>query len=125
MSKIFFQFSPQNVCGVFKKLFLKNFGGNIIIYATMFSALPRAPSQVRVTEVQSTSVRLSWSYDGDAASEVQYYVIQYKPKVDSAVISQSIRLRSQSPAAFQYAAQRSLPPPRAPPIGRPIKESNL
>jgi hypothetical protein len=45
------------------------------------AALPRAPSQVRVTEVQSTSVRLSWSYDGDAASEVQYYVIQYKPKV--------------------------------------------
>ncbi len=47
----------------------------------MCAALPRAPSQVRVTEVQSTSVRLSWSYDGDAASEVQYYVIQYKPKV--------------------------------------------
>ena len=49
--------------------------------APCFSALPRAPSQVRMTEVQSTSVRLSWSYDGDAASEVQYYVIQYKPKV--------------------------------------------
>jgi hypothetical protein len=53
----------------------------ILSSVCLCAALPRAPSQVRVTEVQSTSVRLSWSYDGDAASEVQYYVIQYKPKV--------------------------------------------
>ena len=43
-------------------------------------ALPRSPTQVRVTEVQSTSIRLSWSYDGDAGSEVLYYIIQYKPR---------------------------------------------
>jgi hypothetical protein len=35
---------------------------------------------VRVSDVQPTSVRLSWSYDGDVSSDVQYYVIQYKPK---------------------------------------------
>jgi netrin-G3 ligand len=33
-----------------------------------------------VQDVQPTSVRLSWSYDGDVTSDVQYYVIQYKPK---------------------------------------------
>ena len=44
------------------------------------SALPRAPTNVRVSDVQPTSVRLSWSYNGDVASDVQYYVIQYKPK---------------------------------------------
>ena len=31
---------------------------------------------MRVSDVQPTSVRLSWSYDGDVASDVQYYVIQ-------------------------------------------------
>lgn len=63
----------------------------------MLSALPRSPSNVRVSDVTPTSVRLSWSYDGDVQSEVsvkyiiigqpwfipsqvQYYVIQYKPK---------------------------------------------
>ena len=49
-------------------------------YLFDISALPRSPSNVRVSDVQPTSVRLSWSYDGDVASEVQYYVIQYKPK---------------------------------------------
>ena len=43
-------------------------------------ALPQAPTNVRVSDVQPTSVRLSWSYDGDVSSDVQYYVIQYKPK---------------------------------------------
>ena len=36
---------------------------------------------MRVSDVQPTSVRLSWSYDGDVeVDEVKYYVIQYKPK---------------------------------------------
>jgi netrin-G3 ligand len=43
-------------------------------------SLPQAPTNVRVQDVQPTSVRLSWSYDGDVVSDVQYYVIQYKPK---------------------------------------------
>ena len=51
-----------------------------ILFLVTISALPRSPSNVRVSDVQPTSVRLSWSYDGDVASEVQYYVIQYKPK---------------------------------------------
>ena len=52
----------------------------IYLYLVDISALPRSPSNVRVSDVQPTSVRLSWSYDGDVTSEVQYYVIQYKPK---------------------------------------------
>ena len=51
----------------------------VCVYSPLL-ALPRSPSNVRVSDVQPTSVRLSWSYDGDVASEVQYYVIQYKPK---------------------------------------------
>ena len=44
---------------------------------TIFAALPRSPSNVRVSDVQPTSVRLSWSYDGDVQSEVQYSTVQY------------------------------------------------
>lgn len=33
---------------------------------------------MRVSEITATSVRLTWSYTG--AEELQYYVIQYKPK---------------------------------------------
>ena len=46
------------------------------------SALPRPPTDVRITDVTPTSVRLHWSYPGNPA-EVQYYVIQYKPKLAS------------------------------------------
>lgn len=44
----------------------------------LFSALPGPPTNVRVSEITATSVRLTWSYTG--AEELQYYVIQYKPK---------------------------------------------
>ena len=37
---------------------------------------------MRISDVGPSSVRLSWSYAG-SASEVQYYVIQYKPKLAS------------------------------------------
>jgi len=37
---------------------------------------------VRISDVTPTSVRLSWSYPGNPA-EVQYYVLQYKPKLAS------------------------------------------
>jgi receptor-type tyrosine-protein phosphatase delta len=42
----------------------------------------RPPISLEVTEITPTSVRLSWGYSG-RASEVQYYVIQYKPKMAS------------------------------------------
>ena len=45
-------------------------------------SLPRSPDDVRVSKVSSTSVRLSWIYPG-SPTEVQYYVIQYKPKLAS------------------------------------------
>ncbi|XP_051859128.1 tyrosine-protein phosphatase Lar isoform X1 [Drosophila sulfurigaster albostrigata] len=41
-------------------------------------SLPTAPTDVRISEVTATSVRLEWSYKGP--EDLQYYVIQYKPK---------------------------------------------
>ncbi|XP_050307967.1 tyrosine-protein phosphatase Lar isoform X3 [Anthonomus grandis grandis] len=41
-------------------------------------SLPGPPTNVRVTEITATSVRLSWSYNGP--EDLQYYVIQFKPK---------------------------------------------
>ncbi|XP_046401143.1 tyrosine-protein phosphatase Lar isoform X4 [Ischnura elegans] len=55
-------------------------------------ALPGPPTSVRISEITATSVRLTWSYGGGgdsgdmgssvvgAAEDLQYYVIQYKPK---------------------------------------------
>jgi len=43
-----------------------------------FTALPTAPTDVQISEVTATSVRLEWSYKGP--EDLQYYVIQYKPK---------------------------------------------
>ena len=45
-------------------------------------SLPLPPENVRVSKVSSTSVRLSWTYPGNTG-EVQYYVIQYKPRLAS------------------------------------------
>lgn len=42
------------------------------------AALPTAPTDVIISEVAATSVRLEWSYKGP--EDLQYYVIQYKPK---------------------------------------------
>lgn len=42
-------------------------------------ALPRPPTNVRISDVTATSVRLSWSYD-IGVENILYYVIQYKPK---------------------------------------------
>ena len=42
------------------------------------AALPTAPTDVQISEVTATSVRLEWSYKGP--EDLQYYVIQYKPK---------------------------------------------
>ncbi|XP_053961046.1 tyrosine-protein phosphatase Lar isoform X1 [Anastrepha ludens] len=41
-------------------------------------SLPAAPTDVQISEVTATSVRLEWSYKGP--EDLQYYVIQYKPK---------------------------------------------
>lgn len=43
-----------------------------------YTALPTAPTDVIISEVTATSVRLEWSYKGP--EDLQYYVIQYKPK---------------------------------------------
>lgn len=44
----------------------------------MISALPVAPTDLTISEVSATSVRLEWSYKGP--EDLQYYVIQYKPR---------------------------------------------
>lgn len=41
-------------------------------------ALPGPPTDVQVSEVTATSVRLTWKYKGP--EDLQYYVIQFKPK---------------------------------------------
>ncbi|XP_034180771.1 tyrosine-protein phosphatase Lar isoform X5 [Osmia lignaria lignaria] len=46
-------------------------------------SLPSAPENVQVSDITATSVKLTWSYKG--SDELQYYVIQHKPKhVDQA-----------------------------------------
>ncbi|XP_076346267.1 tyrosine-protein phosphatase Lar-like isoform X2 [Tachypleus tridentatus] len=42
-------------------------------------ALPPPPTEIRVSDVTATSVRLSWSYQSNEEN-VRYYVVQYKPK---------------------------------------------
>ena len=48
----------------------------------LFLAFPHPPTNLRIADVSPTSVRLSWSYPG-SPNEVQYYVIQYKPRLAS------------------------------------------
>jgi Fibronectin type III domain len=40
--------------------------------------LPIAPTDLRISEVTATTVRLEWSYKGP--EDLQYYVLQHKPK---------------------------------------------
>lgn len=40
--------------------------------------MPTAPTDVIISDVAATSVHLGWSYKG--SEDLQYYVIQYKPK---------------------------------------------
>ena len=53
-------------------------GRGIRLIGLSFTALPAAPTDVIISEVAATSVRLEWSYKG--SEDLQYYVIQYKPK---------------------------------------------
>lgn len=43
-----------------------------------FAALPGPPEKVQVSDITATSVKLTWSYK--RPDELQYYVIQHKPK---------------------------------------------
>lgn len=51
-----------------------------------FSALPGPPTNVKVSEITATSVRLTWSYNGP--EDLQYYVIQFKPKYANQAFSE-------------------------------------
>lgn len=59
-------------------------------YYSNILALPTAPTEVIISEVTATSVRLEWSYKGP--EDLQYYVIQYKPKNANQVLLQHIQI---------------------------------
>ncbi|XP_077498926.1 tyrosine-protein phosphatase Lar isoform X3 [Amblyomma americanum] len=46
----------------------------------LVQALPRSPSNLAVSDVTATSVRLSWTYEGSGSDNIRYYVVQYKPR---------------------------------------------
>ncbi|XP_063915397.1 tyrosine-protein phosphatase Lar isoform X6 [Zophobas morio] len=65
-------------------------------------SLPGPPSNIKVSEITATSVRLTWSYNGP--EDLQYYVIQFKPKYAnqayseiSGIITMYYTIRSLSP----------------------------
>ncbi|XP_064213194.1 tyrosine-protein phosphatase Lar isoform X6 [Tribolium castaneum] len=65
-------------------------------------SLPGPPINVRASEITATSVRLTWSYNGP--EDLQYYVIQFKPKYAnqafseiSGIITMYYTIRSLSP----------------------------
>ncbi|XP_025828813.1 tyrosine-protein phosphatase Lar isoform X1 [Agrilus planipennis] len=49
-------------------------------------SLPGPPTNVQVSEITATSVRLTWSYNG--FESLQYYVIQFKPKYANQAFSE-------------------------------------
>lgn len=55
---------------------------NISLFSLLMNinvtALPIAPTDLRISEVTATTVRLEWSYKG--TEDLQYYVLQHKPK---------------------------------------------
>lgn len=68
----------------------------------IFPALPSAPTNLQVSDVTATSAQLSWSYTGP--EEIQYYVIQCKPKHANQDFSEI------SGVITSYYAVRSLSP---------------
>lgn len=60
------------------------------------------PTNVRVSEITATSVRLTWSYDGP--DDLQYYIIQFKPKYANQAYSEI------SGIITMYYAVRNLSP---------------
>lgn len=77
---------------------------NSLLYIILcgFLALPGPPTNVNVSEITATSVRLTWSYNG--AEELQYYVIQFKPKYANQAYSEI------SGIITMYYAVRNLSP---------------
>lgn len=64
-------------------------------------ALPGPPTNIQVSDITATSVRLTWSYPSE---DLQYYVITYKPKYAnqafseiSGIITMHYTVRSLSP----------------------------
>lgn len=54
--------------------------GNIEAHTQILvKSLPRPPTNVRVSEISPTSVKLAWSYD-IGSENIIYFVVQFKPK---------------------------------------------
>lgn len=51
----------------------------LTFFSFSLAALPRPPDSVRISDIMSTSVRVTWSYDV-SPGDVSYYVLQYKPR---------------------------------------------
>lgn len=75
-----------------------NFSQNIFVN---IAALPGPPTNIQVSDITATSVRLTWTYPSD---DLQYYVITYKPKYAnqafseiSGIITMHYTVRSLSP----------------------------
>lgn len=69
---------------------------------SLFTALPSAPIDVKVSDVTSTSVKLSWSHPNP--DDIQYYTISHKPRsasqspgVISGVVTMYYTIRPLSP----------------------------
>lgn len=72
------------------------------MFKLFFTALPIAPTNVKASEITATSVRLTWSYTGP--EDLQYYVIQFKPKYANQAYSEI------SGIITMYYAVRNLSP---------------
>lgn len=81
------------ICFIYIFIYFLSF--SIYAHPLEITALPTAPTDVIISEVAATSVRLEWSYKG--SEDLQYYVIQYKPK-NANQVKMKIKLNSQ----FQF-----------------------
>ncbi|XP_028966965.1 tyrosine-protein phosphatase Lar [Galendromus occidentalis] len=56
-------------------------------FQVVVQALPKAPTTVMFSDVTTTSLKLSWSYE-QGAENIRYYVVQYKPRGSNSVFSE-------------------------------------
>lgn len=56
-------------------------GGTVYNLFVLFAAMPKAPTNVQVTDTTATSARLNWvPAEDDSASTIESYIIQYRRK---------------------------------------------
>lgn len=65
--------------GVFICSAANSYGSDDMSIQLIVQEIPEAPRNVRVTEQQSRSIGISWTYPYAGNSPVSSYIIQYKP----------------------------------------------